>query len=156
MDAAAPLGDAMRRFVRLSISVCLLLCLVEGAAAAERYALVVSGASGGEKYAENQKKWIAELQSTLREKLSFPPAQLTVLAEGGGQPDNATRENVSRVLSALRQQVKPDDLLFVVLIGHGTFDGQSAKFNLVGPDMSAEEWKKLLDAVPGRLVFVNT
>jgi len=44
----------------------------------------------------------------------------------------------------------------LVLLGHGTFDGADAKFNLAGPDLSAGEWKGLLDGVPGRLVVVNT
>jgi len=45
----------------------------------------------------------------------------------------------------------------VLLIGHGTsLDGDEAKFNLVGPDMSASEWADLLKPIPGRLVFVNT
>jgi len=43
-----------------------------------------------------------------------------------------------------------------VLIGHGTYDGTSAKFNLVGPDMDSREWKASLDGNPARLVFVNT
>ena len=32
--------------------------------------------------------------------------------------------------------MKADDLLLVLLIGHGTFDGTDAKFNLVGPDLN--------------------
>ena len=43
-----------------------------------------------------------------------------------------------------------------MLIGHGTFDGTAAKFNLVGPDMDSREWKASLDGNPARLVFVNT
>ena len=35
-------------------------------------------------------------------------------------------------------------------------DAASAKFNLVGPDMVASEWKQALDGLAGRLVFVNT
>ena len=49
-----------------------------------------------------------------------------------------------------------DDLLFVVLIGHGTFDGADAKFNLVGPDLESAEWAALLAGLPGRVVVVNT
>ena len=33
---------------------------------------------------------------------------------------------------------------FVLLIGHGTFDGTDAKFNLVGPDLESAEWSSLL------------
>jgi hypothetical protein len=52
--------------------------------------------------------------------------------------------------------MKPADQLLVVLIGHGTFDGVDAKFNLVGPDLDAGEWKELLKDTPGRLTVVNT
>jgi hypothetical protein len=43
-----------------------------------------------------------------------------------------------------------------VLIGHGTFDGVDAKFNLVGPDLESAEWAALLRPLPGRLVIANT
>ena len=46
-----------------------------------------------------------------------------------------------------------DDLLFVVLIGHGTFDGVDAKFNLVGPDLESAEWAGLVRGLPGRIVW---
>ena len=48
-----------------------------------------------------------------------------------------------------------DDLLLLVLIGHGSFDGTDAKFNLVGPDLSAADWGTLLKPLPGTLVVVN-
>lgn len=133
-----------------------LTVLAVPASAADRFALIVSGASGGDKYAENQKKWLASLESTLRERLAFAGDRLAILSEGAAQANNATRDNVTRALTTLRQRMTADDVLLVVLIGHGTFDGQSAKFNLIGPDMSADEWKKLLEGIPGRLVFVNT
>lgn len=140
----------------LSLSIVALAALAAPASAAERYALIVSGASGGDKYAEAQKKWLASLESTLRQRLAFTGDRLVILSEDAAQTNGATKDNVTRTLTTLRQRVMADDVLLVLLIGHGTFDGQSAKFNLVGPDMSAEEWKKVLDGIPGRLVFVNT
>jgi hypothetical protein len=50
-----------------------------------------------------------------------------------------------------------EDQLLVLLIGHGTtVDGEEAKFNLVGPDLTASEWADLMKPLPGRLVFVDT
>ena len=40
--------------------------------------------------------------------------------------------------------------------GHGTYDGDVAKFNLVGPDLTAADWATLFTGLPGRLVVVNT
>jgi hypothetical protein len=60
------------------------------------------------------------------------------------------------VLGDLRRRLTGADTLLLVLLGHGTYDGIDAKFNLVGPDLSAPEWKDLLDGLPGRIVVVNT
>jgi hypothetical protein len=128
------------------------------AAAGERYALIVTGASGGEVYAEKYAKWRATFVETLRGKFHYEPQRLTVLAETPGDGvQKATRENVRGALGELRKRMTKDDQLVVLLIGHGTsLDGDEAKFNLVGPDLSATEWGELLRPLPGRLVFVNT
>src|SRR5688500_16161558 len=126
------------------------------AAAEERYALVVSGVSGTEKFAASQKTWLASLQTTLKDRLGFAAERITVLSENGAAATMANRENVTRTLASLKSRLTADDTLLVVLIGHGTYDGKIAKFNLVGPDMDSREWKASLDGNPARLVFVNT
>ncbi len=146
---------------------CALSCLaaiatVGGAPAVEadeRFALVVSGASGGEPYAAQQAKWRAALASALRERLGIDAGRITVLGEGdasgppGGGP--ATAAELRRAFTSYAR-LKQEDLLLVVLIGHGTADPEEAKFNLVGPDLSAAEWRDLIRPIRGRVVFVNT
>ena len=124
--------------------------------AEERFAVIVSGVSGSEKFAESQKAWVSSLQSTLVKRLGFAADRVTVLSENESAGAAATRENVTRTLASLKPRLTADDTLLVVLIGHGTFDGTAAKFNLVGPDMDSKEWKAALDGNPARLVFVNT
>ena len=47
--------------------------------------------------------------------------------------------------------------MFVILIGHGTFDGNVAKFNLPGPDMTPEDFAPLLEKLKSKhVVLVNT
>jgi hypothetical protein len=124
----------------------------------DRYALVVTGASGGDVYAQKYAKWRTAFVETLRSKFHYDAERLVVLAEkadDGAQV--STRENVRAALGDLRKRMTKDDQLLVLLIGHGTSaDGDEAKFNLVGPDLSAGEWGDLLRPIPGRLVFVNT
>jgi hypothetical protein len=126
------------------------------ATAEERYALIVSGVSGSEKFAASQKAWVASLQSTLQQRLGFAADRVTVLSESGAGATLSNRENVTRALAALKSRATADDTLLVVLMGHGTYDGKVAKFNLIGPDMDSREWKASLDGNPARLVFVNT
>ena len=134
----------------------MIAALPASAAGQERYALIVSGVSGSEKFAESQKAWLASLQTALQQRLGFTSERVTILSEHGPAEAAATRENVTRALSALKSRMTAEDTFLVMLIGHGTFDGTAAKFNLVGPDMDSREWKAALDASPARLVFVNT
>jgi hypothetical protein len=144
---------------RAWITVLLLTALlhVPQAAAETRFALIVSGASGGEKYAEQMKQWRATLQSALVDRYGFDAKDVRVLTDEsvpGGTTGSAA--NVKSAFSEIRKVATKDDLLLVVLFGHGTFDGDVAKFNLVGPDMTAAEWNQLLAGLPARLAFVNT
>jgi hypothetical protein len=132
----------------------LLLC-APTLARAERYALIVSGAAGGPEYAQQYAGWTRTMVSTLVETMKIDAAKIVVLADAAGGEQSASAANVRRALSALRTQMRPDDLLLVLLVGHGTFDGVDAKFNLVGPDLASAEWASLLSRLPGKLVFVN-
>ena len=126
------------------------------AAAAERYALVISGVSGGDKYAAQQKKWREEISTFLTTGLAVPDANLVVLDEEKEGSSTSTAANIRRVLGDLRRRITGGDTLLLVLLGHGTYDGIDAKFNLVGPDLSAAEWKDAMDGLTGRVIVVNT
>jgi hypothetical protein len=126
------------------------------AAAENRFALIVSGAEGGPEYGAQYARWSAALSGTLVERLGLAPQLVTVLSASAGKDSAATAANVRRAIASIRDRMTRDDLLLVVLIGHGTFDGADAKFNLVGPDLESAEWAALLHPLPGRLVIVNT
>lgn len=134
-----------------------LLGLALPAAAADRYALIVSGASGSPQHAAATDKRRTALVEALTGPLAVPAANVIVLKEGApGSPDLATRDRVMEALKTLAPRLVEDDVLLIVLLGHGTDDGVDAKFNLVGRDMTAEEFRALLLPVKGRVVFVNT
>ena len=58
------------------------------------------------------------------------------------QPRIGTNQltELQRILSS---QSPADEELWIVLVGHGTFDGREAKFNLEGPDLSATESRQV-------------
>lgn len=47
------------------------------------------------------------------------------------------------------------DQLWVVLIGHGSYDGVTAKFNARGPDFTDDELAEWLNAYPGELALIH-
>jgi hypothetical protein len=178
VDPAAHLGNAIDRvlragacrtglcknsLVRLSrgfftgFATLSLLGAAAGAYAGDRYALVVTGASGGPQYAEKYDEWRSSFVQLLQGPLGYPEDHVLILAEeefAGAQ--KATRDNVRAAFGDLRKRVGRDDVLLVVLVGHGSgADAGEAKFNLVGPDLSAHEWAELVKPISGRLVFIN-
>ena len=124
--------------------------------AQRRYALIVSGATGGDEYAAQYSAWTDTFRHTLTERLKLDPSRVTVLSESDAPEVAATAVNVRKAIDAIRPRMTRQDLLFVLLIGHGTFDGVDAKFNLVGPDLESSQWKALLEPLPGRVVIVNS
>lgn len=135
-----------------------LACLAPSAAAAEeRFALVVTGAPGGEAFAKTYATWEQQLASALIDQLGFAPANVTVLSgTSETEREQGTQQNVRSAVASLKKRAARDDVVLIVLIGHGTVDGGLAKFNLVGPDLSSTEWGEALRDLPGRVVVVNT
>lgn len=146
------------KVLRVLVPRVLVLVLVVAApvAAAERYALIVSGANGEASYAEQYGQWRQSTVTALLEKLGFGDANILTLFDGGDPNHAATAIGVRKSLETIRAKMRADDLLFVLLIGHGSFDGSEAKFNLVGPDLSSAEWGALLKPLPGQVVVVDT
>ncbi len=132
----------------------ILLLLLATAASAQqkradpnKFALIIDGAGGDPAYAKQFEEWTAELKSALSDRYGFGVQQTTVLP-------HATAEDVKRTFAQLKSQLDTNNVLFVFLIGHGSFDGKESKFNLVGPDLSASDYNALLSALPTRRVVV--
>jgi len=125
--------------------------------AQNRWAILVSGASGGEKYAEQMATWRNELRTTLINRYQFKPEFVKVLVdEAATSGDRGTGENVRKLFAEVKKTASKDDFVLIVMLGHGTYDGDVAKFNLVGPDLTAKDWTDLLAGVQGRVTLVNT
>jgi hypothetical protein len=112
-----------------------------------KFAVIVNGAGGEAVYAKQFEEWTGQLSSVLSSRFGFDTKQLTVLK-------GATAEDVKRAFTALKTQLDANNVLFVFLIGHGSFDGKESKFNLVGPDLAASEYNAMLSALPTHRVVV--
>jgi hypothetical protein len=143
------------RWMARAILIGLLTVAASPVFAGERYALVVTGASGGEEYAKKYAVFRNSFVQTLRDTFAYPDDHIKVFSEEGGGRDKATRDNVRAALADLRRRAVDGDITVVLLIGHGTADSDDAKFNLVGPDLTVDEWAALVKPIPGRVVFVN-
>lgn len=96
-----------------------------------RSMLLVIGAAGETEYGE-QFAASADLWKRAGTNGGF---QISVVGE-----NKSDTNDLPQLLTVLTNELKQStEELWIVLIGHGTFDGRAAKFNLRGPDISAEE-----------------
>ena len=114
-----------------------------------KFAVIVNGPGGEPEYAKQFTEWTTSLSSVLSQRYGFDPKQIRVLSE-----KSATAEEVKRTFTSLKTELDTNNILFVFLIGHGSYDGKEAKFNLVGPDLSASDYNQLLTVLPTKRVIV--
>ena len=121
-----------------------------------KYAVIINGAGGEPEYAKQFEEWTTQLSTVLAERYGFDRDQIKVLTEkpAGATTGRATAEEVKSTFATLKSQLDANNVLFLFLIGHGSYDGKESKFNLVGPDLSATEYNALLSALPTRRVVV--
>ena len=113
------------------------------------YYLTVAGLGGEPDYEQRFAMWAGEIETILKD--SGADAKVETLKGSA-----ATRANVRSALQKIAGEATPKDALVVMLIGHGSFDGQDYKINLPGPDLSADELASWLDRVPAtRQLLVN-
>jgi len=126
----------------------ILLSLAWSPLSADTYYLTVAGLGSEADYEQRFSGWAKDIDKLVQ---SAPASHAKTLFG-----DSATRDNIRRELQALSGQAKPDDVVVVMMIGHGSFDGIDYKFNVPGPDITSSELAQLLDRVPAsRQLVVN-
>lgn len=111
--------------------------------------VIVMGAPGTPEFGQDFIKAARSWETTARRG----GASLTQI----GQVDPGKVSDLKQLEEKLgplaKQESKP---LWIVLIGHGTFDGREAKFNLRGEDLSATTLAKWLDGSKRPIAIINT
>jgi hypothetical protein len=126
--------------------------LVGSAFAQATHLLVITGVPGDEEYTAKFAKWATTFIDAAKKNENVPEANITYLSG-----PKATREGVTKAFGDVAARVKTNDAVIVLLIGHGSFNGSDAAFNLPGPDLTVAEWARLLAKFPAqRVAFINT
>lgn len=119
-------------------------------ALARAFLLVVVGLTGEPEHAALFEKWGTALVTSAT-ALGVPADRIQHLKS------DPTRADMEQALARIGKSAGADDVVFIVLIGHGTFDGRVPKFNLKGPDLAPADLEAMLKGVAStRLVLVNT
>ncbi len=135
--------------------------------------IIVVGAEGTPEYGLDFRKWAqrwheAALKGGCQVRLIGPVAELTpdaaldpVLppADSGQQAaaEKTPETDLDRLQIALSESGSQDtsEPLWLVLIGHGTFDTRNTSFSMQGPDLTATALKELCQSVQRPIAIIN-
>jgi len=111
--------------------------------------ITIAGLGGEADFDQRFTGWAQTIDQVLR--ASRTDAKIDTLTG-----KDATRDRLREVLAKAAQDCAPEDAIVLMLIGHGTFDGEEYKIALPGSDMSGSELAALLNKVRAtRQLVVN-
>lgn len=115
--------------------------------AADQHVIVVVGAEGTPEYGQMFQQWADQWEAAA----VAGGASFELIGRGEDRDDlRQLKKNVSREI-----QDPSTEPLWLVLIGHGTFDGRTSRFNLRGPDLSAPEAAEMLASAKRPVAVIN-
>ncbi len=133
-----------------------------GLGAQNTHLLLVAGLGGTPEYTGAFHGWLSRFADAASEKYGVERGRIVYLGERTELDPTlvsarSTAENIRSAFTQLAVSMAPADELIVLLVGHGTFRNDEARFNIPGPDMTPGEFSFLLDGLGDRRVtFVNT
>ncbi len=147
MKLTTMLRSSARLMVAASVAA---LAVVPALSQAALYISVVQGLGGQALYDEQF--------NDMRKKIEAASATITdadkVYSFSG---EHATRAALLKHFTELSKKMTATDRAAIYLVGHGSFDGDTYKFNIPGPDLTAADLKSILEHLPGKNHFlVNT
>lgn len=114
----------------------------------ERRVIIVVGAPGEPEFGKDFKKWAEQWQAAAE----HAGAKVETI---GLSTNNAAEDRVALQTSLATQTNGSLGELWLVLIGHGTFNGREAKFNLRGADLTAADLSAWLQGVRRPTAIIN-
>jgi hypothetical protein len=119
--------------------------------------VILCGSGGEEEFVEKFREWGRRLRDALVTRAGAAPENVSLLVEAETEsppPDTTTSLDSIRALFTRLAQSGPMDDVFVYLIGHGSYLKNESKFQIPGPDLTAEDLKGMLDALPAKRIAV--
>lgn len=113
--------------------------------------LLVVGAAGESEFGDFFLQQAADWQKACQ----LASAHLTTIGVPSTN-DAPDLDDLTRLRLALENTPKEGGDAWLVLVGHGTFDGREARFNLRGPDLAASNLVQWLQPFRRRLAILNT
>jgi hypothetical protein len=145
-----------------TLAIGLVAGLASAATAQDSHLLVVEGLAGSPEHGDLFTEWSTTLLNAAVERQGLEAGHVRYLLPDPTKSTwpgaaRSSADDVRAAIASIAESAGPNDLVAIVLVGHGTSTSTDSRFNLPGPDLTAKEWGDLLIAFPTqRVVFVNT
>jgi hypothetical protein len=133
-----------------------------------RRALIVCGLPGDDEHRKLFAATVEKLHKALTERYGFPESEVLVRFGVESQPGDgpalagsrglSNREGLATEAAELRKRLRPEDTLWVIVLGHAHYDGRHSHWNIPGPDLDERAFAKLFDGIEARqqVYFITT
>ncbi len=110
--------------------------------------VIVEGLPGEPRYGERFREETEKIATGARRTVA-DPERVHVLRNR-----QATLDNIVETFIGLKDRMAAEDTVAVMLVGHGSYDGDDYKFNIPGPDITASRLAGLMDDLPAERQLV--
>lgn len=111
--------------------------------------IVVQGAGGSPQFDDSFRAACSKIQSAAKK------ANIKFTWIGGGTKTADSNSDRDLLKIAIESNLNEKSQLWLILIGHGTYSRNAAKFNLRGPDLMAAELTNWLEGSTAPIAIVN-
>jgi len=137
------------------------LLLTSTSALAQTHVVIVSGLGGEKKYHDSFIQISQSIATAANKRWGIPDTAIVWLGEDSvsrapyfrGQ---STKVNVERIVGQIAAKAAQGEQFILILVGHGSGEGEDSKISIPGPDLSARDFAQLLAKFPTQKVaFVD-
>ncbi len=129
--------------------------------------MIVCGLPGDDEHRKLFAETVEKLHKAMTGRYGFAGSEVLVRFGVETQPGDgpalsasrglSNREGIAADVEEMRKRLAPDDTLWVIVIGHGHYDGRHSYWNIPGLDLDGRAFAKLFEGLKAReQVFLIT
>ena len=127
----------------------------------QTHLLIITGVSAEPRFATELATTAAALRDAAVTRFGIPDSLVAWLAEDPAADSRrisgkSSREGIAAMIDKIAARAQPNDRLFILLMGHGSSEGEVSRFNIPGPDLTDADFARLLARFTAQdVVLVN-
>ncbi len=152
---------ALSKATRIALGL-ILACIANLANAQERYALVIGGLGGAPDQTSRIASHLEDTYNAFTGPLGFARDNVIVLAEralAGSDyvSGESTADGIRARFAELSGRLTPEDEIYILLFGHGSYDGEQSALNIPRRDLPGNDYAALSNELTAaRIIWICT